>query len=78
MKELVRSNDPALLSFLQDLLQQSDINFLLADQHMSMTEGMIGIFQKRILVPDDEFNDARRIMREADIGDEISQTHNSA
>ncbi len=76
MKELVRTNDPALLSFVHNLLEQSDIEFLLADQHISMVEGSIGIFQKRILVPDDDFNDARRIMREAGIGDEISRTHN--
>ncbi len=76
MKELVRTNNPALLSFVQSLLAEAEINFLLADQHASVMDGSIGALPRRILVPDEDFDEARRIMREADIGDEISRTHN--
>ncbi|PQA85612.1 DUF2007 domain-containing protein [Hyphococcus luteus] len=76
MKELVRTNNPALLSFVQSLLSEAEIEFLLADQHASIMDGSIGALPRRILVPDDDFEDAKRIMREADIGDEISRTHN--
>lgn len=75
MKELVRTNDPALLSFVKDLLSQSEIEYLLADQHASVMDGSIGAVPRRILVPDDDFNQAIRILREADLGDEISRTH---
>ena len=78
MKELVRTNDPALISFVTDLLTQENIQHLLADQHASIIEGSIGALQKRILVSDDDFDDARRIMRETGIGDEISRTHNKS
>lgn len=75
MKELVRANDPALLSFVQSLLSEADIDFLLADQHMSIMDGSIGALPRRILVPEDDFDRAKRIMREAGIGGEISRTH---
>lgn len=76
MKELVRTNDPALLSFVQSLLSDAEIEFLLADQHMSVLDGSIGALPRRILVADGDFDEARQIMRDADIGDEISRTHN--
>ena len=76
MKELVRANKPALLSFVQSLLRDAGIEFIFTDEHASIMDGSIGALPRRILVPDDNFDEARRIMREADIGDEISNTHN--
>lgn len=78
MKELVRANKPALLSFVQSLLNDAGIEFLLTDEHASIMDGSIGALPRRILVADDDFNEARRIMREAEIGDEISSTHNKS
>ena len=75
MKELVRANDPALLSYVQSLLSDAGIEHFLADQHMSILDGSIGALPRRILVPEDDFDQARRIMREAGLGDEISRTH---
>ncbi|MCK5750269.1 MAG: DUF2007 domain-containing protein [Oricola sp.] len=76
MKELVRANDPALLSYVQSLLSEANIDFLLADQHMSIMDGSIGALPRRILVPEDEFDRARQVMRDAGLADEISRTHN--
>lgn len=76
MKELVRTNDPALLSFVQSLLSDADMEFMLADQHMSILDGSIGALPRRILVTDNDFSEALRILREAGLGDEISLTHN--
>lgn len=75
MKEIVRTNDPALLSFVQSLLSDAGVEHLLTDQHASVMDGSIGALPRRILVADDDFDNARRIMREADIGNEISRTH---
>ena len=76
MKELVRANKPALLSFVQSLLRDAEIEFILTDEHASIMDGSIGALPRRILVSDDDFEEAMRIMRDADIGDEISRTHN--
>lgn len=75
MKELLRTNNPALINYVENLMSQAEIDYLLADQHASIMDGSIGALPRRILVPDDDFNQAIRIMREADLGDEISRTH---
>jgi len=78
LKELVRANKPALLSFVQSLLNDAGIEFILTDEHASIMDGSIGALPRRILVSDDDFDAARQIMRDADIGDEISNTHNKS
>ena len=75
MKELLRTNDPALINYVESLMSEAEIDYLLADQHASIMDGSIGALPRRILVPDDDFNQAVRIMREADLSDEISRTH---
>lgn len=68
MRQLMQTNDPVLISFVQDLLRQNDIEGLVFDQNMSVLEGSIGILPRRIMVADDDILDARRILREADLG----------
>ena len=71
MKELLRSNDPVLLSFLSALLKDADIPFAVVDQNMSIIEGSIGILQQRILVVDDRLDAARRLARDAGLEAEL-------
>ena len=42
MKELLRTNDPVELSFVQALLKDSGIESIVFDQHTSIMEGSIG------------------------------------
>jgi hypothetical protein len=72
MRELLRTNDPVVLSFVQALLRDADIQHLLLDQNMSIMEGSIGILPRRILVADESFDQARRLMREADVGSHLA------
>ena len=51
MTELIRSNDVVLIGFAQSLLEVAAIPALVADQHMSLLEGSIGAFARRLLVP---------------------------
>ena len=71
MKELLRSNDPVLLSFLSALLKDADIPFAVVDQNMSIIEGSIGILQQRVLVVDDRLDAARRLARDAGLEAEL-------
>jgi glycerol dehydrogenase-like iron-containing ADH family enzyme len=73
MKELLRSNDPVLLSFVSALLSEADIGFMVADGNMSVMEGSIGILPRRVLVDSEEIETARQILTEAGIGDVIKQ-----
>ena len=50
MKDLIRTNNPALISYVEALLKQLDIHYFVADQAISSAEGSIGMFPQRILV----------------------------
>lgn len=68
MQELVRSNDLVLLGAIGALLDAADIGHLVADQHMSVLEGSIGMLQRRLLVVDEDVPRALRLLREAGFG----------
>jgi len=71
MKELLRTNDLVLISFVETLLKEADISYLLADQGISAVEGSLGIFGRRLLVPEDEAAEARALLRDAGLGAEL-------
>ncbi|MFT4077632.1 MAG: DUF2007 domain-containing protein [Asticcacaulis sp.] len=76
MKELIRANNPALISFVESLLKELDINYFVADQAVSAAEGSIGMFPKRILVSEDHFAKARELLIDAGLEDELRSTKN--
>lgn len=73
MEELLRTNDPVLISFVESLLREADITHMVADQNMSIMEGSIGMLPRRILVHEDEIAAARTLLEEAGIGNELSR-----
>ena len=66
MKELLRSNDPVLLSWVEALLADSRIGSVLLDVHTSIIEGSISAIPRRLMVGDDDFSTARRLLADAD------------
>ena len=71
MDELIRTNNPVTISFVEALMKEARIAYLVADQNMSVLEGSLGILPKRVLVDSDHLERARRILVEAGIGDEL-------
>jgi hypothetical protein len=67
MKELIRSNDPVLLSYVDALLNEADIPHDMADLHMSIMDGSIGALPRRIMVNDEDLAAARERLQAADI-----------
>ena len=65
MKELFRSNDPVLIGFMEALLRDAGIVHLVFDSNMSVMEGSLGILPRRVLVEDDRFQEAERLLAEA-------------
>lgn len=65
MKELLRTNNPVELSFLQALLADAGIESLVLDQHTSILEGSIGAIPRRLVVDDEDFAAARRVLAES-------------
>ena len=71
MRELVRTNDAVLITAIEALLSGARIKHLVVDRNMSVLEGSIGIFPRRILVDEEQFNAARRLLEEAGFADEL-------
>ena len=71
MEELLRSNNPVTLSFVESLMREAGIGVLVADQNMSIVEGSLGISPRRILVESDRLEQARRIVRDAGLENEL-------
>ena len=67
MKELLRTTDPTIIAFASALLQGEDINWFPLDVNMSVLEGGIGIFPRRLMVHDDDHTAATRVLRDNDI-----------
>lgn len=67
MRDIVRTNDIVLISVVEALLASAGIGCLVADAHVSALEGSIGVLPRRILVPDDDFAQARRLLTDADL-----------
>ena len=76
MKDLIRTNNPALISFVESLLKELDITYFIADQAMSAAEGSIGMFPKRILVAPEHFEKARDLMIDAGLEKELRPLKN--
>ena len=71
MRELVRTNDAVLISAIEALLKGADIGHMLVDTNISVLEGSIGIFPRRILVEEDELEAARALLEAAGFTHEI-------
>ena len=67
MKELLRSPDMTIIAFASALLQGEDIACFEMDVNMSVLEGGIGIFPRRLMVHPDDHDAAVRVMRDNDI-----------
>ena len=67
MKELLRSTDPTILAFATALLEGEDIDCFQMDVNMSILEGGIGIFPRRLMVHADDYDDALQVMTDNEI-----------
>ena len=67
MKELLRSTDPTIIAFATALLSGEDIACFQMDVNMSVLEGGIGIFPRRLMVHPDDHDMAVKVMSDNDI-----------
>lgn len=62
MKQLMRTNDPTAIAFAKALLQGEGIDCFELDVNMSILEGSIGVFPRRIMVADADYDAAARAL----------------
>lgn len=64
MVELIRANDPVLISYILSVLQDEGIEAIMLDEHTSILEGSIGAIQRRIMVLEKDLRGAKEIIED--------------
>ncbi|NNU79631.1 DUF2007 domain-containing protein [Halovulum dunhuangense] len=67
MKEILRTTDPTIIAFATALLRGEGIECFVMDVHMSVLEGSIGIFPRRLMVAQRDAFRARAVLRDNDL-----------
>jgi hypothetical protein len=63
LRELLRTNDPVLLARVTATLADEGIETFVFDQHLSSVfAGLVDLVQQRVMVSDDDYAQARRII----------------
>jgi hypothetical protein len=65
MRVVLKTNDPVLLNFAETLLKEAAISSVTFDTHMSVMEGSVGVLPRRLMVADEEFDQAREVLKGA-------------
>jgi len=73
MEELFRTNNPVTLSFAGALLKEQGIVHFVADEHMSILDGSIGMLPRRMMVDGDKLEQARKLMGDGGLGKELPE-----
>jgi len=66
MVELVRTNDPVLLSWLVAALAAENIEAVVLDVHTSILEGSIAAIPRRVMVEEHHLTRAKRVLEAGD------------
>lgn len=72
MVTLIKTTDPVLLSYAQSLLSEAGIEAAVFDTAISMVEGSIGVFPRRLVVATADLPRARLALWEGGLMDEIA------
>jgi hypothetical protein len=71
MKELVRTTDAVLLTYIHSLLSAAGIPLVVADAHISAVEGSIGAFPRRVLVDSGDWHESVAILTDAGLREHL-------
>jgi hypothetical protein len=65
MIELLRTNNPVLISWLRALMAENGIEIIVLDTHTSVLEGSALAIPRRIMVADEDYAEACRLRDES-------------
>ncbi len=65
MKELLRTNELVFLSWAEAILRAEGIESFVLDAHTSVVEGSTYAIRRRMMVVDEDYDRARRLMIDA-------------
>ncbi len=73
MRELIVTNDLVLISYVEALLADQGIEAVVFDRNMSLMEGSIGAFPRRVVVEESAWGRASRVLEDAGLGEWIAR-----
>ena len=65
LKELLRTNDLVLISWIRSVLNEAEIKLFVLDAAMSVLEGSANAIPRRIMVAEEDHVNALRILKQA-------------
>lgn len=73
MIEILRTHDIVVLSFASSMLEDAGIGSLVLDRHMGLVDGVQGGIVPRLMVMDEDEAQARRILIDAGLAQELKR-----
>ena len=73
MIAVIKTNNPVTISYARSILNDVEIDCYVADTHASIIEGSIGAIPQRVMVLEDDLEDARAALIEAGLEAELCQ-----
>ena len=64
MRELLRTTDPTVIAFATALLRGEGIDCFPLDHNMSVLEGSLGILPRRLMVHEDDLDEAVTVLED--------------
>ncbi len=71
MIAIIKTNNPVTLNFAEAVLKDAQIGFFIADTHASILDGSIGAIPRRLLVLEDDEQEARTALAGAGLEKEL-------
>ncbi len=71
MIAIIKTLNPVTLSFAQAVLKDADIGCFVADTHASILDGSVGAIPRRLMVLEDDEQEAREALTGAGLGIEL-------
>jgi hypothetical protein len=65
MRMVLKTLDPVAIDFAANVLSQEGIKSVVFDTHASVMDGSMGFMPRRLMVLDEDFDRARRLLLEA-------------
>lgn len=73
MIAVIKTNNPVILSYARSILNDEGIDCYVADTHASIIEGSIGAIPQRLMVLEDDAEEARKALSKSGLEEELCQ-----
>ena len=71
MIAVIKTTNPVTINFAQSVLKDADIHCAVFDANVSIMEGSIGLFPRRVMVIEEDIEDAKEALAAAGLEDEL-------